>query len=132
SMMMDTTKDRFVADRNDMELWFGKAGSGTELNLRDLRAKTDEPQYALALLPWDTGDFSTAKTLAVWCMWNSQITLRLPAAGGQPRSGSVPKIYAVNWLGKRIFQVAPQQVSDEQLTFQSARHDDIFCYEIVR
>ena len=33
-----------------------------------LQARTDEPQYAVALLPWDSGDFQTAKTLPVWCM----------------------------------------------------------------
>src|SRR6266511_4516758 len=53
SMMMDTTRQRVGAQRKDMELWFGKAGSGTEVNLHALAAHTDEPQYAVALLPWD-------------------------------------------------------------------------------
>jgi hypothetical protein len=131
SMMMDTTRQRFVAQRGDMELWFGKAGAGTEVKLDALSAQTDERQYAVALLPWDTGDFATAKTLVVWCMWNSQITVKLPS-GGTGRSHGMPKIYAVNWLGKRIFDVVPLRVTEEELTFQSARQDDIFCYEIVR
>ncbi|OPZ89260.1 MAG: hypothetical protein BWY73_01539 [candidate division TA06 bacterium ADurb.Bin417] len=42
------------------------------------------------------------------------------------------KVYAVNWLGKRIFEVKPTQVSSNSLSFQTARHDDIFCYEIIR
>jgi hypothetical protein len=130
-MMMDTTRQQFMAQREDMELWFGKAGASTKVNLHALAAQTDEPQYAVALLPWDTGDFKTAKTLAVWCMWNSHITVKLPS-GGTPSSGGTPKIYAVNWLGKRIFEVAPLRATEGELSFQSARHDDIFCYEIIR
>ena len=59
-------------------------------------------------------------------MWNSRITAPLPQGSGEP------KIYAVNWLGKRIFEVKPEKATDENVTFQSARHDDIFCYEIAR
>jgi hypothetical protein len=38
----------------------------------------------------------------------------------------------VNQVGKRIFEVRPQAWSDDSLTFSTARHDDIFCYEVVR
>ncbi|HNQ35312.1 MAG TPA: hypothetical protein PKN80_04525 [bacterium] len=125
SMVMDTPKQRFTADRGDMQLWFGKAGRNTRISLSRLSAVTSEPQYAAALLPWDTADFATAKTLALWTLWNSEVTVKLAQA-------NQAKVYAVNWLGKRIFEVKPTQVSSNSLSFQTARHDDIFCYEIIR
>lgn len=122
---MDTRKECLAADRSDMQLWMGRAGKGTRVRLSRLRAETDERQYAVAVLPWDTADFETSKTVAVWCMWNSRITVRLPFAQAQ-------KIYAVNWLGKRLFEVKPLHSDADSVTFMSARHDDVFCYEIVR
>ncbi len=124
-MHMDTTKLEFVADRDDMQLRFGKGGKGTTVKLSRLAAKSDEHQYAVALLPWDTADFKTAKSLALWCMWDSEVTVK----GDFQKA---PEIYAVNWLGTRIFKVTPTKISATELTFMSARHDDIFCYEIVR
>lgn len=126
SMAMDTTKLEFQADRSDLQLWFGKlSGKGGHVALSRLEAKSNEKQYSVALLPWDTGDFATAKTLVVWTHWNSEITVKAP----MPAS---PKVYAVNWLGKRLYRVQPISASADALTFASIRDDDVFCYEINR
>jgi len=122
---LDTRQTRLVVDRPDFQLWSGKAGPGTKVHLSRLTAQTDERQYAAALLAWDTGDFATAKTLALWCLWNSEVTVKLPAGGP-------PEIYAVNWLGKRLFRVNPSRRGEDGVSFATARHDDIFCYEIVQ
>jgi hypothetical protein len=124
SIVMDTRVCRLTADRDDMQLWMGKAGAGTKARLSRLEADTDERQYAVALLPWDTGDFRTARTLALWCMWNGVVTVKSPFA-------KPPAIYAVNWLGKRIFSVKPIRADAAAVTFATARHNDVFCYEIV-
>jgi len=126
TMAMDTTKLEFTADRSDMQLWFGKLeGKGGKVALSRLAATSDEKQYAVALLPWDTSDLATAKTLAVWCMWNSEVTVKLPMP--QPVT-----VYAVNWLGKRLYQVKPISAAQDSVTFATIRDDDIFCYEIGR
>jgi hypothetical protein len=126
SMAMDTTKMEFRADRDDMQLWFGKLeGKGGKVSLSKLEAKSAEKQYSVALLPWDTGDFKTAKVLVVWSHWNGEVTVKLKL----PRK---PKIYAVNWLGKRLYEVKPISSSKSSLTFATIRDDDIFCYEIAR
>ena len=78
----------------------------------------------MALLPFDTADFATLRSLALWCMWNSTVTVEIPFA-------ETPENYAVNWLGKRVFRVKPMQVRRRSVPFAPARHDDIFCYEIV-
>lgn len=122
---MDTTRLNLKVDRTDMQIWFGRAGKGTRVCLSRLEAETDEHQYAVALLAWDTADFVNAKSLALWCMWNSQVTVKLPF----PQK---PEVYAVNWLGKRLFKVKPTAEDEERITFMTARHDDIFCYEIAR
>jgi hypothetical protein len=79
----------------------------------------------VALLPWDTGDFATAKTLVVWTHWNSEVTVKAPLPAGV-------KVYAVNWLGKRLYRVKPIAASADALTFATIRDDDVFCYEINR
>lgn len=124
-MAMDSVRQNFRAERDDLVMWFGKAGPATQLSLGRLQAKTEEKQYAVALLPWDTADFTTARTLCLWCMWNSEVMLKVPHARDA-------KVYAVNWLGKRIFEVQPQARADDAIRFATARHDDIFCYEVVR
>ena len=126
TMTMDSVKQEFTADRDDMQVWFGKlAGKDGKVALSRLSATSSEKQYAVAMLPWDTGDFATAKTLAVWCMWNSEVTVKLPL----PEN---PTIYAVNWLGKRLYQVKPIAAGKDSVTFATIRDDDVFCYEIVR
>jgi hypothetical protein len=126
SMAMDTTKLEFRADRPDMQLWFGKlSAKGGEVALSRLEARSNEKQYSVALLPWDTGDFATAKTLVLWTHWNSEVTVKAPLPAGA-------HVYAVNWLGKRLYQVKPIAASKEALTFATIRDDDVFCYEINR
>jgi hypothetical protein len=57
-------------------------------------------------------------------MWNGVVTVKSPFA-------KPPAIYAVNWLGKRIFSVKPIRADAAAVTFATARHNDVFCYEIV-
>jgi hypothetical protein len=123
-MEMDTRKEQFMADRNDFQMWFGRGGPGKQVRLSKLEAKTDEKQYCVALLAWDTADFATARTIAVWSLWNSEVTVKIP--GLEKRD-----IYAVNWLGKRIYKVMPISATKEAVTFASIRDDDIFCYELT-
>ena len=126
TMEMDTTKLSFRVDRDDMQVWFGKlARNRGRVRMSRLEVKSDEPQYCCALLPWDTADFDTAKTLAYWTFWNSKATVKLDFP-------TEPEIYAVNWLGNRLFRVNPIKASRKSVTFMTARSDDIFCYEIVR
>ena len=126
TMEMDTTKLYFRADRDDMQVWFGRlAKNDGRIRMSRLEVDSAEPQYCCALLPWDTADFRTSKVLAFWTFWNSEATIKLDF----PKP---PAIYAVNWLGKRLFQVKPINASDLSVTFMTARSDDIFCYEIVR
>jgi hypothetical protein len=126
TLVMDTTKQEFRGDRPDMQLWFGKlAGKGGRVRLSRLEAESHEKQYSVALLPWDTGDLTTARLLVVWSHWNSRVTLKLPGLETAP-------IYAVNWLGKRLYQVKPIAATGQSLTFATIRDDDVFCYEIPR
>ncbi|MBI4026508.1 MAG: hypothetical protein HY360_16095 [Verrucomicrobia bacterium] len=126
TMVMDTAKVEFRADRADLQLWFGKlAGKDGRIALSKLEARSNEKQYSVALLPWDTGDFQTAKSLVVWSHWNSEVTVKLPL----PEN---PEIYAVNWLGKRLYRVKPISASKERVTFAAIRDDDLFCYEVLR
>ncbi len=125
SMSMDTTKCEFAADRADMQVWFGKLEGKGSFKLSKLEASSAEKQFSAALLPWDTADFATAKTLALWCHWNGEVTVRLPFE-------KAPAIYAVNWLGQRLFEIQPSAHSKEHVTFSTARDNDTFCYEIVR
>ncbi len=126
SMEMDTRKECFRADLDDIQVWFGrKSNKPGKLEMSRLSAETGEKQYSVMLLPWDTADFATSKTLALWCMLNSKVTIKLPFE-------KPPTIYAVNWLGKRLFEVKPEEVAKDHVTFSTARHDDIFIYEIVR
>jgi hypothetical protein len=53
------------------------------------------------------------------------VTLKLPGLETAP-------IYAVNWLGKRLYQVKPIAATGQSLTFATIRDDDVFCYEIPR
>ena len=125
-MALDTTRLEFRADRPDLQLWFGKlAGKGGKVSLSRVEAVSGEKQYAVALLPWDTGDFATARTLAVWCPWNGQVTVKLPVPAD-------PQVYAVNWLGERLYRVKPTSAGKAGLTFATIRDDDVFCYEILR
>jgi hypothetical protein len=123
-MTLDSLRQNFRAERDDLVLWFGKAGPNTRVSFNRLQADTSEKQYAVALVPWDTADFATARTLCLWSMWNSEVTVRVPQAQSA-------KVYAVNWLGKRIFEVQPLAPAADGIRFATARHDDIFCYEIV-
>jgi len=125
TMAMDTRREHFMADRGDFQMWFGRGGPGKTVKLGRLEAKTDEKQYAVALLAWDTADFATAKTLALWTLWNSEVTVKLPL----PES---VRVYAVNWLGKRVFEVQPISAGRDHVTFATVRHDDVFCWEIER
>lgn len=125
TMEMDTRKECFRAMRPDLVLWFGRAGPGTRLALGPLGAATDEKQYAVALLPWDTADFATARTLMLWTLWNSEVTVKASFA-------KEARVFAVNWLGQRLFEVQPTARAADQLSFATVRHDDIFCYEITR
>ena len=126
TMEMDTRKLSFRADRDDMQVWFGRlARNGGQVRLSRLEVESDEPQYCGALLPWDTADLRSSKTLAYWTFWNSKVTVKLSFL-------KEPQIYAVNWLGKRLFKVKPVEVTDESVCFMTARSDDVFCYEIER
>lgn len=125
TMVMDTTKEEFIADRDDMQVWFGRMEGKGGFSLSRLAVKTSEKQYSVALLPWDTASFSTSKVLMLWTQWNSRVTIKLPFP-------NIPRIYAVNWLGRRIFRVVPLRITKKSTTFMTARHDDIFCYEILR
>jgi hypothetical protein len=125
TMEMDTTKQHFTADRKDMQVWFGKMAGKEKIVLSKIEVKSDEKQYAVAILPWDTTDFKSAKALVVWTHWNSLVTVKLPFK-------KTPEIYAVNWLGNRIYKVRPISERKSFITFHTIRDDDIFCYEIVR
>jgi hypothetical protein len=139
SMVMDTNKLEFRAARDDMQLWFGKladkkieADKGGlhrekwhKVDLPLIEAITPEKQYSLGLLPWDTGDFKTARTLVVWTHWNSEVTIKLSLPGNT-------EIYAVNWLGQRIYRVRPIAANPHGLTFATVRDNDVFCYEVLR
>lgn len=125
SMEMDTRKECFRAVRDDFVLWFGRAGPDTRLALGPLAVATDEKQYAAALLPWDTADFATASTLLLWTLWNSEVFVKTSFA-------KEARIYAVNWLGQRLFEVRPTARETEAVRFLTARHEDIFGYEITR
>src|SRR5262249_54157981 len=126
TMAMDTTKLEFRADRADMQLWFGKsAGKGGRVRLSRLEVVSDEKQYSVALLPWDTGDLATSRLLVLWSHLNGRVTVKLPGLARAP-------IYAVNWLGQRLYQVRPIAATKESLTFATIRDDDVFCYEIPR
>jgi hypothetical protein len=139
SMVMDTTKLEFRAARQDMQLWFGKladtkiaadqAGLHRDqwrmVKLPLLEAHTPEKQFSVGLFPWDTGDFKTAKTLVLWTHWNSEVTIKVPVPAN-------PEIYAVNWLGQRIYRIRPIATNAQGLTFATVRDNDVFCYEIVR
>lgn len=122
---MDTRTARLTADRPDMLLWCGKPPADGNVQLGKLSARTTERQYDVALLPWDTADFGSAGTLALWCMWNSEVTIKHSFK-------TTPKVYAVNWLGKRIFSVKPLRAGADSVTIATARHNDVFCYEITR
>ena len=87
SMMMDTTRQRWSP--RSVRTW--NCGSARQERDRGEPARSggknwDESQYAVAVVPWDTGDFTTAKTLAVWCMWNSQIKGNFPPAAQRARA----------------------------------------------
>ena len=41
------------------------------------------------------------------------------------------EIYAVNWLGARLFRVKPVRQDGQSLTIAVSRSDDVFFYEIV-
>jgi hypothetical protein len=125
SMSMDTAKCEFAADRADMQVWFGKLEGKKGFKLSRLEGASTEKQFSAALLPWDTADFATAKTLALWCHWNGEVTVR----GSFEKE---PAIFAVNWLGQRLFAVTPISQSNGHVTFATARDNDTFCYEIQR
>ncbi|HNS49413.1 MAG TPA: hypothetical protein PKM61_07810, partial [bacterium] len=118
TMEMNTLKTFFKSDRDDLQLWFGQlAENGGRVSLSRLEAVSGEKQYSAALIPWDTADFATARTLLLWTHWNSRVTVKLPFRG-------TPEIYAVNWLGKRLYRVKPLRSGRNELTFETCRDDD--------
>jgi len=120
---MDTRTCSMKADRDDMQVWFGRFAGKKRVTLSRLDIQSNEKQVAVALLPWDTADFKTSRSLFVWCIQNAQLTIKLPG---------IQQLYAVNWLGKRLYRVEPVRRDRSSLTFAAKRDDDIFFYELTR
>jgi len=120
---MDTRTCCMKADRDDMQVWFGKFPEQKEISLSLLGVKSHEKQLAVALLPFETANFKTSRSLLLWCIQNAEITVRLPR---------VKAIYGVNWLGKRLYEIKPLKKDNRSITFLSKRDDDIFFYELVK
>jgi hypothetical protein len=123
SIEMDTETCSMMADRDDMQIWFGRFTGRKEATLSRLHIRSPEKQVAVALLPWDTADFKTSKTMLAWCIQDAELTINLPG---------VREIFGVNWLGKRIYKIQPKKRTKKSITFMSKRDDDIFHYELVR
>lgn len=122
TVALDTRKGCFTADRDDMQIFSGELYGAARLSRLQIFSET--PYVSVALLPFDTGQFGTARKLMLVATLDGVVRIDLPFK--RP-----PQVWQVNWLGMRMGKVEPLDFSANALVLKTEWDPDLFFYEIA-